>query len=299
MKTKAAKQQPLATSPRSFPPKPVEIGKAQEVKTGRAPASQWTGTLTFGLISLPVKLYTGPRSDKSLSFHRLHDACHGSLNQQMVCKACDVTVHTENILSGYEFAKGQFVIVDKDELKAFEPESSKVLDVGEFYPASQIDPILYEESYFLSPQDGGHRAFHLFRQAMRKADVVGITKMTTHGREHLVAIRPFGEGMVVSKLYYSNEAKAFEFPAQTETITESQVKLATQVIAAMTAETPFELGQYQDTYAANVRGLLDARVSGKEVVTPTVKARVPSPTNIEDALTASLAAAKAAKRKAA
>src|SRR5579884_1422936 len=163
--------------------KEVKESPAVEVRGGsdKSPHKVWTGTLSFGLVSMPVALFTAATSE-TISFNQLHPACNGRIKQQLYCPGCDCVAEKASLLKGYEIEKGRFVALTKEELEKAEPESARVLDLREFVPAEQIDPLFFESSYYLGPQEGGRQAYALVRDAMRSQNVVGIARIVRSSR---------------------------------------------------------------------------------------------------------------------
>src|ERR1039458_10037817 len=197
MASKAKAPKPAAAP--SAPPAPTVVGAN--------PHTDWSGTLAFGIISVPVKLRTGPRAE-TISFRSLHSECLGRLNQQgMACKACNRAVTKDEIVKGFEYRKGQYVTLTAEEIKAMAPETQHGVEIETYVPPSAVDPALFESTYYVD-LDGdlitaaGVKAYHLMRKAMIAHSVVGLAKLTMGSREHLVVVRPYREGIALSPLSY-------------------------------------------------------------------------------------------------
>ena len=253
------------------------------------PSTVWTGTLSLGLISIPVKLHAAARGE-TISFNMLHADCLGRVKMKTVCPSCDVEIGRDETLKGYEYAKDQYVVVSKEELEAIEPESSKLMEFSQFVKASEIDPMLYETSYFVSPGDGGLRGYHLMRKAMIISGRVGITQVTMHGREQLVVVRPYGAGLALHTMYYAAEVRSMMFPADQLQASEKELKLAGQLIDSYA--TPFVHAAYKDTYVDSVKDLISAKLQGKQPAAPKKIPPKKTTTDLLEALEASLAASK-------
>jgi DNA end-binding protein Ku len=258
----------------------------------KAPHKVWSGTLTFGLISMPVALFTAATEER-ISFNQLHSACKGRIKQQIFCQSCNTVVPRTDLLKGYETEKDKYVILSEAELEAAEPASARTMELSEFVPASQIDAIFFESSYYLAPQDGGQKPYALVREAMLRKNVVGVARIVRSGREHICILRPYDQGMVLQALYWNDEVRSMAFPVLPET-SEAEAAIAQQLIEALAGH--WNAAQYTDTYRAGVLELIEAKSQGQEVASgppkPESKAEV---IDIASALKASLAAAKAKK----
>lgn len=259
--------------------------------TSKASSKVWSGMLMFGLISMPISLRTAATEER-VSFNQIHPQCQGRIKQQLFCPTCNEVVTKNDLVKGYEQEKGQYVIVTQAELTAVEPKSAKTLELSAFVPASQLDPILFESSYYLTPGEGGEKPYSLVLQAMRESSLVGVARIVRNGREHVCVIRPFGGGMVLHTLYWIDEVRAISFP-ELPAPNEAEVGVAKQLIQMLTAE--WDPKQYKDAYREAVMGLIASKREGKEVTAPAPSAQKAEVIDITAALQASLAAAKARK----
>jgi DNA end-binding protein Ku len=257
-------------------------------------ASVWTGYLTFGLISMPVRLYSGARSER-VSFHMLHRDDHVRIKQQLYCPADERVVERSEIVKGYEFRKDEYVVIEPEEIKKIEPKTSKAMEILEFVKAGEIDPLYFESSYYLMPEEAGRRPYALLAQALRESDYVAIAKLTMHNREYTVFLRPYEKGLMLHTMYYQDEVRRLEdfVPPDVE-VKDAELKVAHQLIQAL--EGKFEPEKYHDTFEENVKELIKARVEGNdvsEVETP----RKPAPVaDLMAALKESLAQTAAMKK---
>src|SRR5438477_5052954 len=167
-------------------------------------ASLWTGFLTFGLISMPVRLFSGARGER-ISFHMLHRDDNTRVRQQLVCPADDRVLDRSEIVKGYEYRKGEYVVVEPDEIKKIEPKTAKAMEILEFVKASEIDPIYFESSYYLMPEEAGRRPYALLVRALEESEYVAIAKLSMHNREYTVFLRPYENGLMLHTMYYSDE----------------------------------------------------------------------------------------------
>src|SRR2546427_4654961 len=170
------------------------------------PRSIGSGAISFGLVSIPVKLYVATSSE-SPSFNLLHATCGNRIRQQRFCPACNKVVEREDLIKGYEFVKDQYVTVTDEELKALEGEASKAIEISEFVPLSKVDPIYFEKSYYLGPDKGGEKAYRLLSDAMNQADKVALAKFVLRGKENLVLVRAAQKGLMLHTMYFGDEVR--------------------------------------------------------------------------------------------
>jgi DNA end-binding protein Ku len=255
--------------------------------------------LQVGLIVLPIKLSTGARAEK-VAFTKLHGSCRTPLKMQggsagtMYCPCCSEYIAPDNIVKGFEQSKGSYVLVTAEEIAAQKPDTEKLVEVDMFVDAAEIDPIYFQESYYISPDDGGAKAFLLVREALRKTRKVAIGKATLFGNEHTVIIRPFGDGLALHLMYHQTELNLVHYPADTTTISEGELKLAGQLIDSMSGK--FDASRYSDRYLANIHALVASKAAGQAV--PQIVRKTAKPAmDLMGALAASVKAAK--ERKAA
>ncbi len=237
-------------------------------------ASVWTGYLTFGLISMPVRLFSGARGSR-VSFHMLHRDDNVRLKQQLVCPEEDKVVGRDEIVKGYEYRKGEYVVIEPDEIKKIEPKTAKAMEILEFIPADQVDPVYFESSYYLMPEEAGRRPYALLSKAMEDMHHVAIAKLTMHNREYTVILRPYAGGMMLHTMYYQDEVRQVENFGGTEAeLKDAEIKVAEQLIQALAAD--FDPSKYHDTFEDNLKKLIQARLEGREV-TPVEKPRKMAP----------------------
>ena len=191
-----------------------------------------TATVSFGLVSIPVKLHTATQSASSISFNMLHDRCGSRLKQQYVCPTCaNEVVGRDQTVKGYEFAKGQYVKFTADEIDALEAKSTETIDITEFVPASKVDPVYFEKPYYLGVEKGGEKAYRLLCEAMRKTERVALAKYAARGKQYLVLLRPLEGRLVMQTLRYADEVRPFtEVTVPDGEVREPELKLAVQLI---------------------------------------------------------------------
>src|SRR5215467_13545351 len=172
-------------------------------------ASVWSGYLTFGLISMPVRLFSGARSS-GISFNQLHRTDLHRVKQQLICPLDNQVLERSEIVKGYEYRKGEYVVIEPEEIKRIEPKTAKAMEILEFVKEEEIDPIYFESSYYLLPEEAGRRPYALLQKALAESKYVAIAKITMHNREYTVFLRPQKGGLVLHTMYYAEEVKKVE-----------------------------------------------------------------------------------------
>ncbi len=226
-----------------------------------------SGTISFGLVSIPVKIYTANRS-KSVSFNMLHAKDKSRLKQQYLCATCGESVESADRVRGYEYARDQYVVMSDEELKALERKSDKTIEIEEFIPIERVDPLYFEKAQLLGPDKGGAKAYRLLNEAMTVMGKVAIGRHHVRGREQLVLVRPLGRGLVLQGLYYADEVASFadiEFGDEVE-VKRGELDLAQQLIEQLANER-FQPDKYEDEYRKELLSAIDRKVAGEEVVT--------------------------------
>jgi DNA end-binding protein Ku len=249
-----------------------------------------TATIAFGLVSIPIKIFSTSEPSHESHFHMIHEGCGERLKQQYICPKHGEVERSE-MSKGFELTKGNFVELSKDELKALEAVASDELAIREFVPAAAVDPILIEKTYFLGPDKGGERAYRLIRDALEAAELVGIAAYSARGKQYMVMVRPFEDGLAMHQLRYPDEVKAWsEVPVgKLPKAAPSELALASQIIDQLRHET-FDPTQYTDEVKDRVRKLIAKKAKGGEIVAPP-EAPKPQVTDLMEALKASLAGA--------
>jgi DNA end-binding protein Ku len=229
------------------------------------PHSLGSGTISFGLVSIPVRLYTAASSG-NVSFNQLHSVCGSRIRQQIFCPKCNRTVERAELVRGYEFAKDQYVQVKDEELKALEGEASQIIDIAEFVPLAEVDPIYFEKTYYLGPDKGGEKPYRLLAEAMEKAGQVALAKYVMRGKESLVLIRPSQNGLMLHAMYFADEVRNFDEidKGQSAKIREGELDLALQLINGLASE-HFSPERYTDEYRHRVLGMINQKVEGQEI----------------------------------
>jgi DNA end-binding protein Ku len=230
------------------------------------PHSIGSGTLSFGLVSIPVRMYTAA-SAGGVSFNQLHEKCGGRIKQQLICPTCEnQVVERTSLVKGYEFAKEQYVRFTEDELKRLEAEASPSIDMVEFVPLDQIDPIYFEKTYYLGPDKGGSKAYKLLADAMIKTGRVALAKYVMRGKESLVLIRPSQGGLMMHTMFFQDEVRDFgEIDKGSDaTVRPGELDLALRLIDEL-ANPEFRPDQYHDEYRGRVLSVVEQKVEGKEI----------------------------------
>jgi DNA end-binding protein Ku len=253
-------------------------------------SSVWKGHITFGLISVPVRLVTAARSE-NISFNQLHATDHSRIKQVIYCQAEDKPVPRSELVKGYEYENGKYVVVDDEEIRRMAPKTARVMEILEFVKASDVDAVYLDASYYLQPEEAGERPYTLLFEAMRRSGYVSIAKIAMHNREHIVVIRPGAHGLILHTMYYRDEVRGTEeFRTDATQVREKELELALMLIQSLAAE--FDAEKYRDTYRENLRSLIDAKVGGAEVVEPPAPQTLAPVIDIMEALKNSLAQLK-------
>jgi DNA end-binding protein Ku len=263
------------------------------------PHSIGSGTISFGLVSIPIKMYTAA-SSAGVSFNLLHAKCGNRIKMQQFCPVCNEVVERGGLVKGYEFAKDQYVRFTDEELRTLEGEASKVIDIAEFVPLPTVDPIYFEKTYYLGPDKGGEKAYRLLADAMSKTDRVALAKFVMRGKESLVLIRPAQGGLMLHTMYFGDEVRDFGEidKGQSAKIKEGEMELAQRLVSELSRE-EFKPDQYQDEYRLRVLDLVNSKVEGKEVTALGPEVQRAQVIDLMDALKQSLAKRPAAPEAAA
>jgi DNA end-binding protein Ku len=220
----------------------------------------------------------------------LHAKCGSRIKQQTFCPVCQVTIERNELVRGYEFAKDQYVRVNDDELKSLEGEDSKIIDIAEFVPLDQVDPIYFEKTYYLGPDKGGDKAYRLLAETMAKADRVAVARFIMRGKESLVLIRPAQDGLMLHTMYFADEVRDFGEieKGKTAKIAEREGELARKLIDELSTD-EFKPEQYKDEYRERVLEMVNKKVEGKEITVTASEAPRSQVIDLMDALKESLA----------
>jgi DNA end-binding protein Ku len=212
---------------------------------------------------MPVRLYSGARGT-SISFNMLHREDLSRVKQQLICSADNQVLDRRDIVKGYEYRKGEYVVIEPEEIKKIEPKTAKAMEIVQFVKASEIDPLYLESSYYMTPEEGGKRPYALLSRAMADKDYYAIAKLTMHNREYTVCVRPYRGGLLLHTMYYQDEVRAMEsFGTESVEIREAELKIANQLIEALADS--FDPTRFHDTFQENLKALIKARLEGRQV----------------------------------
>ena len=260
-------------------------------------ASVWSGYLTFGLISMPVKLFSGARSS-GISFNMLHRDDLSRLKQQYVCLADGKVVERSDIVKGYEYRKDEYVVIEPEEIKKIEPKTAKTMEILEFVKSSEVDPVYFESSYYMVPDEAGRRPYALLTKAMEESEYFAIAKLTMHNREYTVFLRPHDGGMMLHTMYYKEEVREVEgFGAPEVELKDAEVKVAHQLIEALAAD--WDPEKYHDTFQDNLKNLIQTKLEGGTIAEVEKPKKLAPVVDLMSALKQSLADMEGKKKPAA
>jgi DNA end-binding protein Ku len=226
-----------------------------------------SGTISFGLVAIPIKLYAATAS-ASISFNLLHAKCGSRIRQQQFCPQCNAVVDRAELVRAYEFAKDQYVRVDDEELKALEGEASRTIDIAEFVPLDKVDPIYFERTYYLGPDKSGEKPYRLLADAMARSEQVAVASFVMRGKENLVLIRSSQGGLMLHTMYFADEVRNFGEidKGQSAKVKDNEIELALQLISGL-ARDDFKPENYRDEYRGRVMAMIEDKVAGKEITT--------------------------------
>lgn len=230
-----------------------------------APRSIAKATVTFGLVSIPVRLYSTNEPSSGIHFNLLHESCHTRLKQQYVCPKDGDVVPRNEMVKGYEFAKDKYVVFEPEELKALEAASTQAIEISEFVPQASVDPILYDTSYYLSPDKGGERAYQLLAEALRQSDLFAVATYAARGKQTVTLLRPLEKGLALQNLRWAAEVKSVdEIPLPDVELRKGELDLAMQFVEQLRHD-DFDPTQYTDEVKERVEALVESKVEGKEI----------------------------------
>jgi DNA end-binding protein Ku len=236
-------------------------------------------------VSFPVRLFTAARSE-SISFNQLHKEDNSRIKQVIYCQSEDKPIPRNEIVKGYEYEKGKYVVIDDEDIKKVAPKTAKVMEIQEFVKADDVDPVFLESSYYMAPDEGGEKPYSLLFAAMRETKYFGIAKIAMHNREHVVVLRPGDKGMVLHTMYYADEVRrSEEFRTDASSLKEKELALAKMLVESLAGE--FEPEKYHDAYRDNLRKMIEAKIEGHKVV-ETPEAHIAPVIDIMEALKKSL-----------
>lgn len=238
------------------------------------PATVWSGYISFGLVSFPVKLYSAARAE-SIHFHMLHRKDLSRVKEVFFCAQEDKKIGRDEIVKGYEVSKGNYVVIDDEDLKKIAPATAATMDIIQFVKNDEVDPIYFEHSYYVGPERNAGKPFSLFLSALSETKYSAIAQLTMHGRENVVLIRSTKDGLILHTLFYPDELHAANKAAAPPKAkaTRKEIDLATSLIRQLAA--PFKPDQFEDTYREHVKTLIEQKKKGKKITATPVERRAP------------------------
>jgi DNA end-binding protein Ku len=252
-----------------------------------------SGTVSFGMVSIPVKLFSASESASAVSFNLLHAKCKTRLKQQYVCPQDGEIVPRDQMVKGYAFSKEQYVTFSDEEIKALQEEASPAIEITEFVPIAKVDPIYFDGGYYLGPDKGGERAYALLGEAMRQTGRCALAKWAARGKQYLVLIRPLQQGLCMQQLLYADEVRAFsDVPIGEAELKDGELALAKQLIEQIAAD-EFVPGNYEDEVRKRILDAVQRKVEGQEITAAPEQPKAQI-IDLMEALKASLAAKAAA-----
>jgi DNA end-binding protein Ku len=249
--------------------------------------TMWKGAISFGLVNIPIKLYAATE-DKDIKMRYLHKECHNPIKYEKKCPVCNEEVKPEEIIKGYEYEPGKFVEIEKSELDKLTSEANKAIEIIDFVDLKEIDPIFFNRSYYVGPNENGEKPFTLLKQAMENTGKIGLAKITIRSKQHLAVVRVYKNGLVLETIYFPDEVRNIDqVPNIPENVNidEKEIKMAEQLIEQLTTE--FEPSKYTDDYRNQLMNLIQSKITGEEVTVVKDKPKA-NVVDLMDALQASL-----------
>ncbi|MBV7506814.1 Ku protein [Bacillus sp. sid0103] len=251
--------------------------------------TMWKGSISFGLVNIPIKLHTATE-DKDIKLRTLHNKCNAPIKYEKICSVCEEEVKPEDIVKAYEYTKGKFVVLDNEELEKLRKENEdKAVEIIDFVKMEQIDPIYFDRSYYMSPSEGGGKAYSLLRKALMESQKVGLAKIIIRSKEQLAVIRVYDNVLVMETIHYPDEVrKAGDVPSvpSEDKVTKRELDTAIMLIDQLT--TTFDPGKYTDDYRTALLELIESKRNGQEIVSAATKEVASNVTDLMAALQASI-----------
>ena len=226
----------------------------------------WKGSISFGLVNIPIRMFTATE-ERDIRFRQLHKECHTPIKYAKMCPHCDREVEPGEIVRGFEYEKGRFVMVDDDDLEAITPDTRRAIEILDFVDLKEIDPIYFTKSYFLSPQETGEKAYALLRAAMQQTGKIAVAQVTMRNRQSLAVVRLYEHCIMLETIFYPDEVRPVQqVPALPEAdvqLAENELKMATELIENMT--TTFDPEKYKDEYRSQLKELIEKKLEGEEI----------------------------------
>jgi DNA end-binding protein Ku len=248
-----------------------------------------SGQISFGLVAIPVKVFSATEASEKITFNMLHQECGSRIQQQLYCPKDERTIDRTETVKGFEFSRGQYVTFNEEELKTLEEKSTQSIEISEFLPREAIDPIYFAKANYLAPDKGGERAYALLSKALEQTGRWALAKYAARGKQYLVVLRPLGKGMVMQQLFYPNEIRSMDdLDLGEPVVKDSELKMAVQ-LAEMGAADEFHPENYRDEVAERVRAMIQRKIDGEEITALDVDQPRAQVIDLMEALKASLA----------
>ncbi|WP_026584243.1 non-homologous end joining protein Ku [Bacillus sp. J33] len=262
--------------------------------------TMWKGSISFGLVNIPIKLHAATE-DKDIKLRNLHKECHSPIKYEKTCPVCEVEIKNEDIVKAYEYTKGKFVVLEDEDLEKLKQENEdKAVEIVDFVKMQEIDPIYFNRTYYMSPGDGGGKAYSLLRKALETSEKVGLAKIIIRSKEQLAVVRVYENTLVMETIHYPDEVRQAadvpNVPAE-DKVTDKEIETAIMLIDQLTSE--FQPEKYNDDYRTALLELIEAKRTGKDIVTPVEKEPATNVTDLMAALQASIDKTKPADKEAA
>ncbi|KQL44325.1 DNA repair protein [Brevibacillus choshinensis] len=228
----------------------------------------WKGSISFGLVNIPVKMFTATE-ERDIRFRQLHKECHTPIKYTKMCPHCQRELEASEIVRGYEYEKGHFVIIEDSDLEAITPDTRRAIEILDFVDLKDIDPIYFDKSYFLSPQETGDKAYSLLRAAMEETGKIAVAQVTMRNRQSLAVVRLYDHCIMLETIFYPDEVRPVNqvpaLPDSNVTLAENELKMATELINNMTI--PFDPSKYTDEYRSELQAMIEKKLEGQEIAT--------------------------------
>jgi len=252
-----------------------------------------SGQIAFGLVNIPVKLFSATEASEKISFNMLHKDCGNRVQQQLFCPKDERTISREEVVKGYESSRGQYVLFNEEELKMLEEKATQAIEISEFLPKEAIDPIYFAKANYIAPDKGGERAYSLMTKALEQTGRWALAKYAARGKQYLVILRPLGNGIVMQQLFYPNEIRSMdELDLGDTPVKDNELKMAVQ-LAEMGAADEFHPENYRDEVTERTRALIQRKIEGEEIMSNLVEEPRAQVIDLMEALKASLAKPRA------
>lgn len=228
----------------------------------------WKGSISFGLVNIPIRMFTATE-ERDIRFRQLHKECNTPIKYAKMCPHCQREVEANEIVRGYEYEKGHFVMIDDSDLEAITPETRRAIEILDFVDLKEIDPVFFDKSYFLSPQETGEKAYALLRSAMEQTGKIAIAQVTMRNRQNLAVVRLYEHCIMLETIFYPDEVRSVQqvpaLPEASINLAETEIKMATELINNMTVA--FDPSKYTDEYRTELQAMIQKKLEGQEIAT--------------------------------